>query len=98
MAIARQRACDARRTRVSKRKPSASLSSAEQAADAGVGQEDTNTQVQSPGKQVISRSVKSFRMRDDLSHRIEILAAEERRKIYEVVEEALEEYLARRQR
>ncbi len=44
------------------------------------------------------RGVKSFRLRDDLSHQIAILAAQERRKIYEVLEEALEEYLARRGR
>lgn len=44
----------------------------------------------------VQRVVKSFRLRDDISHRIEIFAAQERRKIYEVVEEALEEYLTRR--
>lgn len=43
-----------------------------------------------------ARSVKSFRMRDDLSHQIEIIAAQERRKIYEVIEEAIETYLAQR--
>lgn len=44
----------------------------------------------------INRSAKSFRLRDDLVHRVEVLAAMERRKIYEVVEEALELYLAAR--
>lgn len=50
-----------------------------------------------PPKASATRSVKSFRMRNDLSYRIEVLAAQERRKIYEVVEEALEQYLARRE-
>ena len=50
-----------------------------------------------PSKASATRSVKSFRMRNDLSYRIEVLAAQERRKIYEVVEEALEQYLARRE-
>lgn len=49
-----------------------------------------------PEPKPVQRVVKSFRLRDDISHRIEIVAAQERRKIYEVVEEALEEYLARR--
>lgn len=40
-----------------------------------------------------SRSVKSMRLRDDLIIAIDTLAARERRKIYEVVEEALEQYL-----
>jgi len=43
------------------------------------------------------RPVKSFRLRADLAHRIEILAAQQRRKLYELVEEALEDYLARHQ-
>ena len=42
------------------------------------------------------RPVKSFRLREDLTHQIEVLAAQQRRKLYELVEEALEEYLARR--
>lgn len=42
------------------------------------------------------RPVKSFRLREDLTHQIEILAAQQRRKLYELVEEALEEYLERR--
>ena len=45
----------------------------------------------------LKRPVKSFRLREDLTHQIEILAAQERRKLYELVEEALEEYLERRQ-
>lgn len=41
------------------------------------------------------RPVKSFRLREDLTHQIAILAAQKRRKLYELVEEALEEYLER---
>jgi hypothetical protein len=44
---------------------------------------------------VPQRPVKSFRLRADLTHQIEILAAQQRRKLYELVEEALEDYLAR---
>jgi hypothetical protein len=44
----------------------------------------------------LKRPVKSFRLREDLTHQIEVLAAQERRKLYELVEDALEEYLARR--
>lgn len=43
------------------------------------------------------RPVKSFRLREDLTHQIAILAAQKRRKLYELVEEALEEYLERHQ-
>jgi hypothetical protein len=39
------------------------------------------------------RTVKSYRIREDLAYRIDVLAATERRKIYEVVEEALDLYL-----
>lgn len=39
------------------------------------------------------RPVKSFRLRDDLIYQIEVLAAKKRVKIYELVEEALENYL-----
>lgn len=39
------------------------------------------------------RTVKSYRIRDDLAYRIDVLAATERRKIYELVEEAFELYL-----
>jgi hypothetical protein len=46
---------------------------------------------------VLQRPVKSFRLRADLAHQIEILAAQQRRKLYELVEEAFEEYLARHQ-
>jgi hypothetical protein len=59
------------------------------------GQAD-NTATKPDELKPVQRVVKSFRLRDDISHRIEIFAAQERRKIYEVVEEALEEYLARR--
>lgn len=59
------------------------------------GQAD-NTATKPDEPKPVQRVVKSFRLRDDISHRIEIFAAQERRKIYEVVEEALEEYLARR--
>jgi hypothetical protein len=44
----------------------------------------------------LKRPVKSFRLREDLTHQIEVLAAQDRRKLYELVEEALEEYLERR--
>jgi hypothetical protein len=44
----------------------------------------------------LKRPVKSFRLREDLTHQIEVLAAQDRRKLYELVEDALEEYLARR--
>ena len=50
-----------------------------------------NTEIPEP-----KRPVKSFRLREDLTHQIAILAAQERRKLYELVEEALEEYLERR--
>lgn len=59
------------------------------------GQTDKTAGAHDEPKPVL-RVVKSFRLRDDISHRIEVFAAQERRKIYEVVEEALEEYLARR--
>jgi hypothetical protein len=59
------------------------------------GQADSTT-AKADEPKPMQRIVKSFRLRDDISHRIEIFAAQERRKIYEVVEEALEEYLARR--
>lgn len=42
------------------------------------------------------RTVKSYRIRDDLAYRIDVLAATERRKIYEVIEEALDLYLRAR--
>ena len=45
----------------------------------------------------LKRLVKSFRLREDLTHQIAILAAQKRRKLYELVEEALEEYLERHQ-
>jgi predicted transcriptional regulator len=41
--------------------------------------------------------VKSIRLRDDLIVKIDTLAARERRKIYEIVEEALVRYLEQRQ-
>jgi hypothetical protein len=41
----------------------------------------------------VVRTVKSYRIRDDIAYRIDVLAATERRKIYEVVEEALDLYL-----
>lgn len=44
----------------------------------------------------LTRSVRSYRVRDDLTHRIDVLAAQERRKIYEVIEEALDLYLRAR--
>lgn len=44
----------------------------------------------------LPRTVKSYRIRDDLAYRIDVLAATERRKIYEVVEEALDLYLRAR--
>jgi hypothetical protein len=43
-----------------------------------------------------ARTVKSYRLRDDLVYKIDLLAATDRRKIYEVVEEALELYLLTR--
>lgn len=46
--------------------------------------------------EAIARTVKSYRIRDDLAYRIDVLAAQERRKIYEVVEEALDLYLRAR--
>jgi hypothetical protein len=52
----------------------------------------TSTQV---GPSELKRPVKSYRLREDLTHQIEILAAQQRRKLYEVMEEALEEYLER---
>jgi hypothetical protein len=52
----------------------------------------TDTEMAEP-----KRPVKSFRLREDLTHRIAILAAQKRRKLYELVEEALEEYLERHQ-
>jgi len=48
-------------------------------------------------KDEVSRTVKSYRIRDDLAYRIDVLAATERRKIYEVVEEALDLYLRARE-
>jgi len=39
------------------------------------------------------RRVKSYRIRDDLGYQIDVVAAQQRRKVYEVVEEALEAYL-----
>lgn len=39
------------------------------------------------------RRVKSYRIRDDLAYQIDVLAAQQRRKVYELVEEALEAYL-----
>jgi len=39
------------------------------------------------------RKVKSYRIRDDLAYQIDVLAAQQRRKVYELVEEALEAYL-----
>lgn len=61
----------------------------------------TNQQASNPTsiqerKTAIQRSVKSFRLRDDLIVEVDVLAARERRKIYEVIEEALELYLAAR--
>lgn len=43
-----------------------------------------------------ARTVKSYRLRDDLVYKIDLLAATDRRKIYEIVEEALELYLLTR--
>jgi hypothetical protein len=39
------------------------------------------------------RRVKSYRIRDDLAYQIDVLAAQQRRKVYELVEEALTAYL-----
>jgi hypothetical protein len=39
------------------------------------------------------RRVKSYRIRDDLAYQIDVLAAQQRRKVYELVEEALSAYL-----
>jgi hypothetical protein len=49
------------------------------------------------GKDEASRTVKSYRIRADLAYRIDVLAAVDRRKIYEVIEEALELYLEARE-
>lgn len=56
-------------------------------------QADKTSSKQTSAADGTRRVVKSYRIRDDLAHRIEVLAATERRKIYEVVEEALERYL-----
>jgi hypothetical protein len=53
----------------------------------------TSTHVHKSTADEASRPVKSFRLRPELVHQIEILAATQRRKLYEVVEEALEQYL-----
>jgi hypothetical protein len=42
------------------------------------------------------RTTRGYRLRDDLVKRCKRIAVEEERKLYEVMEEALEEYLARR--
>lgn len=42
------------------------------------------------------RSTRGFRLRADLVRELKLLAAREDRKLYEVMEEALEEYLRRR--
>lgn len=82
----------------------------EQAADAPITQQADNQTSQQvhkqtskqAGKQVsksgddVPRTVKSYRIRDDLAYRIDVLAATERRKIYEVIEEALDLYLRAR--
>lgn len=47
-------------------------------------------------KEDVARTVKSYRIRDDLAYRIDVLARVERRKIYEVIEEALDLYLRAR--
>lgn len=59
-------------------------------------QQESNTESKQERKSTIQRSVKSFRLRDDLIVEVDVLAARERRKIYEVIEEALELYLAAR--
>lgn len=53
----------------------------------------TSTQVHKSTIDETSRPVKSFRLRADLVHQVEIFAATQRRKLYEVVEDALEQYL-----
>jgi hypothetical protein len=56
----------------------------------------TTSKQASKGGEDTPRTVKSYRIRDDLAYRIDVLAATERRKIYEVIEEALDLYLRAR--
>jgi hypothetical protein len=59
----------------------------------------TSQQVSTPPStrdEAVARTVKSYRIRDDLAYRIDVIAAQERRKIYAVVEEALDLYLRAR--
>ncbi len=53
-----------------------------------------NEKVKSAQKS-LDRAARGVRIRGDLVRAFKVLAAEEDRKIYEVMEEALEEYLAR---
>jgi len=57
----------------------------------------TNQQVKKlTSKQGDNRVIKGYRINKALATQIDILAAQEQRKIYEVVEEAFSEYLERR--
>jgi hypothetical protein len=70
-------------------------------ADMSTSQQVTKQESKQAGKvtskqEEVARTVKSYRIRDDLAYRIDVLAATERRKIYEIVEEAFDLYLRAR--
>lgn len=72
-----------------------SKSTSQQVNKSASGFENNQTTVP-PARVEPTRSIKSIRLRDDLIVAIDTLAASERRKIYEVVEEALIQYLGAR--
>jgi hypothetical protein len=73
------------------------MSTIQQVNNTAIQQTSKTTSKQvSKGGDDTPRTVKSYRIRDDLAYRIDVLAATERRKIYEVIEEALDLYLRAR--
>ena len=61
-----------------------------------VHKQASNQASKQASKEDVARTVKSYSIRDDLAYRIDVLARVERRKIYEVIEEALDLYLRAR--